>query len=752
MIPPEAKNEIDRANAVGLANPLALLEWAQPGGRQEGKRYVCASASGGAGQSCSTLIAEMRGTDFAGDGEKWNDAVSLVAKAFGLPMRQAARQILERFGTSAPVGPTRQKPKAKPANVWTPILPVPDDAPAPDFRRPRLGKPVAHWTYRDAEGRVLGHDCRFEPKGERKQVLPLTYCQNSAGKCSWEFKSFPEPRPLYGLDRLAKAAPDAEVMLGEGCKTADGAQRLLPGMVCMTGPGGSSAVGKVDLNPLKGRKVLVWPDADEPGRKAAKVLASRLKQAGAEEVFVIDPPEGVSEGWDLADAEAEGWDTARVMAHIQACRDRRESAPAPAPDPEISPHMEMARACLASFGAGNVLYALGGFWRYDSGVWRAMDAQAVKQAAHKLYPGRIRSANTTNSILELAKTEAFVDGQVFAPAGMRSVNVKNGVLHWNGQAWELRPHRREDYATSQLPVAYDANAAAPRFEQFLAEVFQGDEDADEKAILLCEALGYSILTTAEMEKFFLLIGAGANGKSVLLNTLEAFVGRENACAVQPSQFENRFQRAHLHGKLVNVVSEIAEGAEIADAQLKAIVSGELTTAEHKLRPPFDFRPYSTCWFGTNHLPHTRDFSQALFRRALVIPFNRVFEEHEQDKLLLQKLKAELPGILNLALDGAARLFARGVFTTPKSSTQAATEWRVQADQVAQFAEDCCRFRPDAKVSSKELFERYQEWAGEAGIAKKVNRKNFSDRMTRLGACIHRGTGGNRLLLGVEVAA
>ena len=124
--------------------------------------------------------------------------------------------------------------------------------------------------------------------------------------------------------------------------------------------------------------------------------------------------------------------------------------------------------------------------------------------------------------------------------------------------------------------------------------------------LVCEALGYSCLTSADFEKFFLLIGAGANGKSVLLNAVENLVGRENACAVQPSQFDNRFQRAHLHGKLVNIVSEIAEGAEIADAQLKAIVSGELTTAGAQAETPVRLQTLRYVLVRhESHAPHTR---------------------------------------------------------------------------------------------------------------------------------------------------
>ena len=121
------------------------------------------------------------------------------------------------------------------------------------------------------------------------------------------------------------------------------------------------------------------------------------------------------------------------------------------------------------------------------------------------------------------------------------------------------------------------------------------------------------------------------------------------------------------------------------------MSGELTTAEHKHKPPFDFYPYATCWFGTNHMPHTRDFSNALFRRAIIIPFNKTFQEDEQDKHLKDRLKGELPGILNYALDGIAGVFERGAFRKPTSCENAKAEWRIESDQVAQFSQDMCKF-------------------------------------------------------------
>lgn len=303
---------------------------------------------------------------------------------------------------------------------------------------------------------------------------------------------------------------------------------------------------------------------------------------------------------------------------------------------------------------------------------------------------------------------------------------------------------------TQIPVTYDPAAQAPRFVQFLEEVFAGKEDEFERGTLVCEMLGYTLLSTCDREKFMLLIGPGGNGKSKLLNVVAGLVGRENVTGVQPSQFENRFQRAHLAGKLANIVTEIAEGAEIADAQLKSIVSGELTTAEHKHKPPFDFRPFCTCWFGTNHMPHTRDFSDALFRRAFILTFDRVFKEEEQDPQLDEKLAKELPGILNLALDGIARVIKRGYFTKVNSSEEAKGDWSYRCDQVAQFVKDWCDVGTDKHDTVTNIYAEYLLWASSCGIKKTLSKRGLVDRLCRFPGVSRSRDMNDRMVEGVEV--
>ena len=135
------------------------------------------------------------------------------------------------------------------------------------------------WTYRDAAERVLFQVCRFDlPNG--KQFLPLSYCRNSHGQCAWRWQGPEAPRPLYNLHLLA-ARPNEQVVVNEGEKAVDATTVLLPDDVATTSPNGCKAPHKADWTALAGKEVLIWPDADEPGKVYAEAVATLALQAGA---------------------------------------------------------------------------------------------------------------------------------------------------------------------------------------------------------------------------------------------------------------------------------------------------------------------------------------------------------------------------------------------------------------------------------------------------------------------------------------
>ncbi|MEE4219064.1 MAG: phage/plasmid primase, P4 family, partial [Xanthomonadales bacterium] len=398
---------------------------------------------------------------------------------------------------------------------------------------------------------------------------------------------------------------------------------------------------------------------------------------------------------------------------------------------EDVPPIEYARKALEQYGEGNIVHALDAFWRYPGrGVWIEEHPGGVKQKIHAVIPDDELSGTAVDGVFKLARTAAFDAGAKFGEP-FEGVNVRNGLLIHDGQRWELQPHRKDLFLLAQSPVVYDPTADCPRFKQFLAEIFDGDPDANEKALLLLQLIGYTLLPLSRFEKFALLIGKGANGKSVLLEVLMALLGFDSVAGVAPDKLNDKFQRAYLHGKLANIVTEIEEGAVIADAALKAITSGELTTAEHKYRNPFSFKPVSTCWFATNHMPHTRDFSDALFRRACLLTFNNKFEGERCDPHLKGRLLTELPGILNLALDAIGRVLAGDEFAEPASMMEARREWRLEADQVLQFVEECCHVGR-GEIQKGILYRDYKDWAVDAGIHRTLAQKTFTNRLLMAG--------------------
>jgi putative DNA primase/helicase len=211
-------------------------------------------------------------------------------------------------GAAKPV-PAKAPPKGKI------VMPVPANAPAAPARHPTLGDFTARWVYPDSKGSLLGYACRFDPPEGKKQFRPLTLWKSPAGALEWRWESWPEKRPLYGLQRLAHA-PDAPVVVVEGEKAADAAAALLAGFVVVTSPNGSKSAAKADWSPLKGRRTVIFPDADEPGANYAVEVAGLCLKAGATSVLIAPPPEGVPDGWDAADAKDDGWTSDQARALI----------------------------------------------------------------------------------------------------------------------------------------------------------------------------------------------------------------------------------------------------------------------------------------------------------------------------------------------------------------------------------------------------------------------------------------------------
>ena len=246
------------------------------------------------------------------------DGFTLAGKLLGLDAKKDFSPILERVADltgATPTIPMAKPNRKKKPDAWHPLSPVPDDAPEPP-RHYKMGEPSRRWTYRDTEGRALFHVCRFDKADGEKEVLPLSFCHNADGKRQWRWKGLPAPRPLYNLDGLA-ARPEAMVIVTEGEKAADAVAAIFPEWVPVTSPNGSGSAGKADWSPLAGRRVVIWPDHDDKGTGYADAVSAALRDVEAESVqwlrleafkrlSGLPEREELPEGWDAADAVAEG--------------------------------------------------------------------------------------------------------------------------------------------------------------------------------------------------------------------------------------------------------------------------------------------------------------------------------------------------------------------------------------------------------------------------------------------------------------
>ena len=314
------------AKAALNACPGLLLAWL-PGGRLHGAEYDVLNPTRADQTTGNFRINILTGkwADFA-TGDAGGDLISLWAymQGQGFHQGEAAHDIERQLGLNSFAGmgvdpviapflaKMNDRIHCASPNEDCILLPVPDDAPPAPLR---AGQSV--WSYLDRQGRLLGYVRRVDQPNGKKDFFPLTYWQ--AG--GWQNKTWPRPRPLYGLKDLA-ARPEAPVLVVEGEKTAVAAQRLFADFVVVTWPGGSSSASHADWSGLAGCRVWLLPDADAPGVKAMQTVAQAL-QVKAAELYRATLPAGTPTGWDVADwteadGDAEAWLAGLIWETLKA--------------------------------------------------------------------------------------------------------------------------------------------------------------------------------------------------------------------------------------------------------------------------------------------------------------------------------------------------------------------------------------------------------------------------------------------------
>jgi putative DNA primase/helicase len=360
----------------------------------------------------------------------------------------------------------------------------------------------------------------------------------------------------------------------------------------------------------------------------------------------------------------------------------------------------------------------------------------------------VASENRTrlDSALKLASTELplAATGEKF-DADPYLLGCANGVLDL--RTGTLGPGRPELYISLSCNVEYDPAAAAPRWEQFLQEIFCGDAALIKFAR---RAIGYTLTGAIREQCLFLCHGTGANGKSVFLAVLHGLLG-EYSTNTDFATFLDAYGQSGsaatpdlvaLKGARLVTASEVKEDRRLNEARIKSLTGGDPVTGRPLYGRPMTFTPEFKLWLAVNHRPRVSETGMAIWRRIHLIPFNARFGPGQADPDLGVKLRSELPGILAWAVAGCMGWQAEGL--TPPDAVRLATQgYRNEQDVLGAFLDACCVVGDGKEVSAASLYKSYRGWC-EASGEKPLSSIALGQRLgeqfvrthTRTGAAYH----------------
>lgn len=377
-------------------------------------------------------------------------------------------------------------------------------------------------------------------------------------------------------------------------------------------------------------------------------------------------------------------------------------------------------------------------------------AAVLAEHAGALAAATKRSRGRIESVAGLAQAWRSAPAATMDAANL--LNLSNGTLDLD--TLEFRPHNQADRLTYCLDYPYEEGADCPRFRQFLGEVLVMPDSLApdiETAMLFQELWGYALTTETRFEVMAWLAGEGANGKTVALTVLRSLLGplATNVNFESLGQMGN-YDLADLQGKRVALSTEAGRRGVIAEDMIKKLASGETIKARPIYGFPFEYKSTVKLFWAMNDKPTVTDTSKAFWRRLLLIPFYRSFEnDPNKDPFLLDKLLAERSGILNWALDGLGRLRILGRFTVPRAVAEAVAEYRKEANPVAQWLDE--KTKAEGFTLASVVYSDYAEWARCNG-RQVLNSTNFGKELARLNVHKQRNNAGNIYALTLKSAS
>ena len=369
-----------------------------------------------------------------------------------------------------------------------------------------------------------------------------------------------------------------------------------------------------------------------------------------------------------------------------------------------------------------LVHTAGGFWHYEKGVWTPFTDTSMAQIMVAVMKERIQAdmmTNTAKILRGLINKE-----EKMWPNDPSMINVANGML--DIRTMELVPHDPKYGSRTQLPVNYNPKAFSQRWHDFLKEIFPEDETYAKRG-LLQQFFGYCLLRDCRYQKALFLYGTGANGKTTVLDVLQAAVGRENTSSLSLADLTQRFKAQFLRDKLINLATETNTRDPLATELLKAVIGGDPITAEQKYGEQFQFRPYAKFITAMNDSPIIPDKSYGFGRRIIVLTFERRFTDEEIKPRMADYLIEEIEGVFNWMVEGLKILLKNDGFKISEEVGQDTSDFMETLNPLLIFVNEMCEVHGGVSVPTTELWECYAEWCAD-GHNRPLGRNRFLDQI------------------------
>jgi putative DNA primase/helicase len=306
------------------------------------------------------------------------------------------------------------------------------------------------------------------------------------------------------------------------------------------------------------------------------------------------------------------------------------------------------------------------------------------------------------------------------------LNLSNGTLDLRGGTFLQHDHRR--LCSKMAGPKYVPSADCPWWSAFLNRIFGGDQ---ELVAFYQRAIGYCLTGTTGEQVLFFAYGSGANGKTTGFEIFRMLLGDYLQRAPSELLLLRRgdgipLDVARLQGSRLVVCSEIEAGRRLNESRVKDLVGGDTLVARFLFGNFFEFTPTHKLWLFGNHKPVVTGTDLGIWRRILLIPFQVTIPESERRPMaeLLDRAHAELPGILNWALEGLEE-WKRGGLQVPAGVRRATDAYRAASDTVQNFIDEACQ--PTGEVGTKDLYSAFQTWAGSTSISSRAFLESVKER-------------------------